>query len=581
MTTSRADLPVVIDRASMTPLVVQIAGQLRDAVTSGALTAGGRLPSTRDLAGALGVSRTVVTGAYTQLFAEGWLEGRHGSGTYVADVAPLATSADACPAPEAGPLADRHNGVVPAKGMIELNPGVPWTAGIDQSAWRRAWRMAGALPPSAWPDPFGTPELRAEVAAYLGRSRGLAVRPEEILITRGVTSGLAMLAAALVRPGDRVGVEEPGYSRAREVLARAGAVVVPCPVDQHGLVPDHLPDGLRLLYTTPAHQYPLGGRLPVRRRQALAAWARANRALIVEDDYDSEFRYDVGPLPTLRSIDPEVIAYLGTTSKTLTPTFGVGWLLAPRGLVDRLADVRDGVAQRVSEPAQHALTALLASGDLERHIRRMRLEYARRRAALVGDLVVGELGPASPNRFRLLGDTAGMHVVLELPPGGSATTVAQAAWDRGVSVATLEHYFAGPVTVEGLILGYGATSMPDVRRAAAVLREVFLSDYRELTAGRCLPGWLGRSARGGTVTSQVIRDDGAEGTISDHLREDRRKGTRGLNDEYLSGLHRTLHQASREPAPEHAHPGEADEDAGQEREEQERPDKKAKRDKHK
>jgi GntR family transcriptional regulator/MocR family aminotransferase len=480
MTTSRADLPVVIDRASATPLSAQIAGQLRDAVTSGALTAGGRLPSTRDLAGALGVSRTVVTGAYTQLFAEGWLEGRHGSGTYVADVAPLpGPAADASPAPGGSLLAELGDGVVWDDGLITLSPGVPCTAGIDQAAWRRAWRVAGTHPPAAWPDALGIPELRAELAAYLGRSRGLAVRPEEILVTHGVTSGLAMLAAACVRPGDRVGVEEPGYPRAREVLARAGATIVPCRVDAHGIVPSDLPDGLRLLYTTPAHQYPLGGRLPVRRRQALAAWARANRAVIIEDDYDSEFRYDVGPLPTLRSMDPDVIAYLGTTSKTLTPTFGVGWLVAPADLADRLVAVRDGLAQRVSEPAQHALTALLASGDLERHVRRMRLEYARRRAALVEGL-----GPALAGRFRLLGDTAGMHVVLELPPGGlelppggnatggSAAAVARAAQDHGIRVATLERYFAGPVTIEGLILGYGATPLPQVRHAAAILRSV-------------------------------------------------------------------------------------------------------------
>jgi GntR family transcriptional regulator/MocR family aminotransferase len=163
-------------------------------------------------------------------------------------------------------------------------------------------------------------------------------------------------------------------------------------------------------------------------------------------------------------LDQDVIAYLGTASKMLTPSVGVGWLVGPAPLVARLAASRDGLGERVSEPAQHALAALLASGDLERHIRRMRLEYARRRAALVDGL--GQGG------FRLLGDTAGLHVVLELPPGTSAGDVASAALRRGVSVATLDRYFAGPVTVEGLILGYGATALPQVRKAAAILREV-------------------------------------------------------------------------------------------------------------
>jgi GntR family transcriptional regulator/MocR family aminotransferase len=189
----------------------------------------------------------------------------------------------------------------------------------------------------------------------------------------------------------------------------------------------------------------------------------------VEDDYDSEFRYDVAPLPALfgmggGGLGPDVIAYLGTTSKMLTPSVGVGWLVGSPSLVSRLATSRDELGERVSEPAQQAMAALLASGGLERHVRRMRLEYARRRAALVGGL--GEGG------FRLLGDTAGMHVALELPPGTSASDVASEALRRGVSVATLDRYFAGPVTVEGLILGYGATSLPQVRKAAAILRGV-------------------------------------------------------------------------------------------------------------
>jgi GntR family transcriptional regulator/MocR family aminotransferase len=469
MTTSRTDLPIVIDRATGVPLAAQVAGQLRDSVTSGLLTAGDRLPSSRDLAAVLGVSRTVITGAYTQLFAEGWLEGRHGSGTFVADVSSAVLSSPRTPFPPAPPFPPSRAKSTRTQALIELPAGIPWVAGIEPAAWRRAWRAAGRRPAGEWPEPFGIWELRQQLAGFLRRSRGLAVTPDQILITRGVTSGLGMLTTALVRPGDRVGVEEPGYPRAREVLARAGATVVPCRVDAAGVVPSELPDGLRLLYTTPAHQYPLGGRLPVGRRQALAKWARSCGALIVEDDYDSEFRYDVGPLPALfgmggGGLDQDVIAYLGTASKMLTPSVGVGWLVGSVSLVARLAVERDGLGERVSEPAQHAMAALLSSGDLERHIRRMRLEYARRRAALVGGLGQGD--------FRLLGDTAGMHVVLELPPGTCAGDVANAALRRGVSVTTLDHYFVGPVTVEGLILGYGATSLPQVRKAAAVLREV-------------------------------------------------------------------------------------------------------------
>jgi GntR family transcriptional regulator/MocR family aminotransferase len=499
MTTSHANLPIVVDRADGDPLAAQVSTQVRAAVTDGALHAGDRLPSTRDLAATLGVSRTVVTSAYASLFAEGWLEGRHGSGTYVADVAP------APPAPAHAPAVAAPEARQPAPGagsLIELRPGIPWAAGIDPAAWRRAWRYAGTQPPSPWPDPHGLPELRAELAAYLRRSRALSVSPADVLVTRGVSGGLALLAAALLRPGDKAGVEEPGYPAAREVLTRAGAQVVPCRVDAHGVVPEELPGDLRLLYTTPAHQYPLGGRLPVGRRQALTAWARKTGAVVVEDDYDSEFRYDVGPLPALYSMDPEVIVYLGTVSKALTPAVGAGWLVASPALVERIARLRPDLGERMPEPVQHALLALLTSGDLERHIRRMRLEYARRRAAIVEALTTLTTPPAPPAPpapagqpvaghpqppYRLLGDTAGLHVVLELPASLPPELVVAEAARQGVGLYVLDQYFAGPPSIGGLILGYGATPLTQVRRAAAVLATLLTG-----LTGRVLRGAAGQ-----------------------------------------------------------------------------------------
>jgi GntR family transcriptional regulator / MocR family aminotransferase len=458
MTTSRLDLPVILDRSR--PLAAQITSQLRDAVTSGVLLAGERLPSTRDLAATLGVSRTVVTTAYAQLFAEGWLQGRHGSGTYVADVSPGLPPL----APHAEPDADTGQAPLSAwipgaggEGRIEMLPGVPWADGIDPAMWRRAWRYAGNHPPSSWPDIHGLPELRTELAAYLRRSRALTVTADHILVTRGVSNGLTVLAALLLEPGDRAGVEEPGYPAAREVLRRAGAEVVPCRVDEQGVVPEELPDGLRLLYTTPAHQYPLGGRLPVARRQALVTWARKTGTVIVEDDYDGEFRYDVAPLPALAAMDPDAVVYLGTTSKMLTPVLGAGWLVGAPGLVSRIAAARRDISEHVPEPVQHAVLQMITSGALERHVRRMRLEYARRRAALM-DL---------PG---ITGDTAGMHVVVELPPDRPADQVAAEAASRGVAVLTLDQYYAGPPGRNGLALGYGALALPGIRRAVARLR---------------------------------------------------------------------------------------------------------------
>ncbi|MGH3282311.1 MAG: PLP-dependent aminotransferase family protein, partial [Trebonia sp.] len=314
------------------------------------------------------------------------------------------------------------------------------------------------------------PELREEIAAYLRRSRGLAVTPAHVLVTQGVSSGLALLADALLAPGDKAGIEEPGYPTGREVLRRAGARVVPCRVDAHGIVTQELPADLKLLYTTPAHQYPLGGRLPVSRRQALIAWARATGAFVVEDDYDSEFRYDVGPLPALHSMDPDVIVYLGTASKVLATALGAGWLIAPPELIERMAALRPRLGVRIPEPVQHAVLALLRSGDLERHVRKMRLEYARRRAALVGTLSTADRLGGVP--LRLLGDTAGMHVVLELPDGYPTARLIEAAAERGIAVYPLTRYFAGPPTINGLILGYGTATVPQVRTAATELADL-------------------------------------------------------------------------------------------------------------
>ena len=516
------------DRDGPVSLTAQITAQLRAALADGHFTAGERLPSTRALAVSLGVSRTVVTTVYAQLFAEGWLEGRHGSGTYVATGAPGAPSTQAPPVPRApqripsapgapgagapgapgvgapgvvrhstpqwhqtdqthqkyqprwaqgrpiprtehsrthvpGRFRDRGIGGIAAAGpVIDLRPGVPWTDGIDRAAWRRAWRQAGAAPISGWPDTRGLPALRAALTSYLRRSRAVRCDPGQILVTRGVSASLSLVAAALLRPGDRVGIEEPGYGAARSVLQAHGARLVPCRVDSDGLVVAELPGDLRMIYTTPAHQYPLGGRLPVPRRQALIAWARASGALIIEDDYDGEFRYDVAPLPALFGLDPELVVYLGTTTKTLTPALGAGWLVARPDLVAAVADTGSGAGVRVPEPVQHAVLALLENGDLERHIRRMRHDYARRRAAMVS-----LLGGSA----RLRGDTAGMHMFLELPCGAD-DAVATEAQARGVAVVTLRRYFSGPPARHGLVLGYGAASLSEVTRACQVLAEI-------------------------------------------------------------------------------------------------------------
>jgi GntR family transcriptional regulator / MocR family aminotransferase len=491
MSRTCAEPPVVVDRAGAVPLTEQIAGQLREAIRHGRVGAGERLPSTRALAATLAVSRTVVTNAYAQLYAEGWLEGRHGSGSYAAagagsSAAVAALSAPDGPAPATALTVPGGPAPEPEPAITDLRPGVPWAAGISEATWRRAWRRAGrAAPPAApvsayyqagpAPDPRGSAELCQALAGYLRRTRAVRFGQREIMITRGVANSLDMLFAALLRPGDRVGIEEPGYPVARAIAAARGLEPVPCPVDEHGLVVDSLPDGLRLVYTTPAHQYPLGGRLPVPRRRALLAWANSTGACVVEDDYDSEFRYDVAPLPALHGLGPEgpaTVAYLGTTAKTLTPELNVGWLVAREEVVDAVAQARLRLGDRTATAPQHVVAELITGGELERHIRRMRLEYARRRTAIVTALA------GLPPPARILGDTAGMHVLLELPAPVAAAAITAAA-DQGIVLMALdERYFGGPVTAHGLVLGYGGAALSQVVSASRTLREILLPMLR-------------------------------------------------------------------------------------------------------
>ncbi|NJP90525.1 PLP-dependent aminotransferase family protein [Nonomuraea sp. FMUSA5-5] len=458
---THVDLPVSLSRESAEPLTAQLVAWLRGAMLDGTLASGERLPSTRALAAQLGVSRTVVTEAYQQLYAEGWLDGRHGSGTFVAGIEAAAGTARQGPRPPA----EFVPAPPPPSGLINLTSGSPWVRDYDEAAWKRAWRRAADLPPGDSPDAHGLPRLRELLADHLRRARGMAVGPENILVTRGTGNGLDLCALALLGPGARAGVEDPGYRVARTVFAARGAEVVPCPVDEDGVIVDGLPGDLRVLYTTPAHQFPLGGRLPIPRRERLLAWAAGTGATIVEDDYDAEFRYDVAPLPALYGLDPSRVVLLGTLSKTLAPDVGVGWLVGSPELVARIAHLRGEVGDRTSGPVQQAVATLLERGDVDRHLRRMRLEYARRRAA-----VVELLGPAC----RLRGDTAGLHVLAELP-AALVPGVVEGARRRGVLLDSTERHHHGRTRLHGLVIGYGSASLPDVRRGceivAALIRE--------------------------------------------------------------------------------------------------------------
>ncbi|WP_424923719.1 PLP-dependent aminotransferase family protein [Actinomadura darangshiensis] len=318
------------------------------------------------------------------------------------------------------------------------------------------------MPPQQRQDPHGLPGLRQALTDYIRRSRGVTCPLDALLVTRGATNGLDLLAATVLEPGDRVGVEDPGYVRARAVLKGRGAELVPCPVDEHGIIVDALPDGLRLVYTTPSHQFPMGGVLPVPRRQSLLAWARRNGALIAEDDYDGEFRYDVAPLPALYGLDPDVVVYLGTTAKILTADMGVGWLTGRPDLVADVALRREELNDRTAVVPQDALRLLLERGDLDRHVRRMRGEYARRREVVVQAL----------DGLVVRGDTAGLHLVVDVPEPLAGAVAAEAAV-RGVLVETLGRHHMGAERASGLVIGYGSAATPAaLRTGCEIIREL-------------------------------------------------------------------------------------------------------------
>ncbi|MCK2242362.1 MULTISPECIES: PLP-dependent aminotransferase family protein [unclassified Crossiella] len=436
-----AELPIVLDRGNGTPLAVQLADALRRAAATGQLRHGDRLPSTRALAGRLQVSRTVTAAAYEQLHAEGWIGGRRGSGTYVTTTPPAVT-------PSAGPARRAES---EDTGLIDLVPGASLAGGVDRAAWRRAWRAAGDVPAMPRPERAGLTAYREIIAEHLLRHRGLVVGAgatpaEAVLATLGTSAAVTELAGALFQPGDTVAIEEPGYQRAVGALRAAGMRVIPAEIDADGLVVDALPSGIRAVYCSPAHQYPLGGRLPAARRVELVRRARAEGWLVIEDDYDGELRYDVAPLPLLAALAPDVVVHLGTTSKILSASLGVGWMVAPPEVARAVLDYRHRCGVSPAAAGQQVMVQLARNGDLGRHLRRLRRELAERR-----ELVVSALSVAGAPVF---GDSAGGHVVVLLDSLDTERAVIAAARARGLSVDGLARHHQATPRWHGLAVGY-------------------------------------------------------------------------------------------------------------------------------
>jgi GntR family transcriptional regulator / MocR family aminotransferase len=412
------DLHLDLDEASGGSMRARLERALREAVRSGRLTPGSRLPSTRALCAQLGVSRGVVVDAYSQLAAEGYLQTRRGGGTSVAG-----TTISVGPGPKSA--------VVPGAVIHDMNPYRPALDGFPRAAWLSALtRVLRSVPDEqlAYPDPAGTPELRAALADYLGRVRGLRATSEQIVITAGARHGVELLWTVLANAGARsVAVECPGWRGMSETAADAGLLVRQVPVDEQGLVVECLrEERVDAVALAPAHQYPTGAVLVPTRRLELLEWAEATKALVVEDDYDAEYRYDRQPIGSLQGLAPERVAYCGSTSKTLAPAMRIGWLVLPSRLAGPLAERQ---ARRGSAPAplnQLALRDLIERGELDRHLSRQRRRYGRRREALLEALA------SSLPEVHVSGAAAGLYVVVGLPDAVSEPAVLALARSRGI-----------------------------------------------------------------------------------------------------------------------------------------------------
>ncbi|MCB5943612.1 PLP-dependent aminotransferase family protein [Acidocella sp. KAb 2-4] len=471
-----------INRDEATPLHRQLHEALLAAVLEGQLPAGRKLPSSRLLARELGVARNTVIDVYETLGAQGCLETRHGSGTFVADLsAERIAPPGPAPQPVAAPLAPRLSvrGEAVVKGARvfprqwgAFMPGVPDVTEFPTRVWARLhnrhWNRA---PPErlSYAPAGGLPALRVALAEHLRTARGVRCEPEQIVITTGIHQSIDLTARLLTDPGDTVWLEDPCYWGLRHSLQSLGLKLRPVPVDAEGLNWSGTRGAApRFIVATPSHQYPLGMVMTLPRRQALLEQARAHGSWIVEDDYDSEFRYGTRPITSLQGLDRDgLVIYVGSLSKTLFPGLRMGYIVAPPSLAAAFAE---GVAElyREGQLQQQAMLAdFIAEGHFAAHIRRMRGLYSRRRQALL-EAIHAEFGESLP----VMGDNAGLHLVLSLP-GLDDRAIAQAAVEAGVATRPLSSYYHGHGDgLSGLLLGYACVREEAIAPAFATLARV-------------------------------------------------------------------------------------------------------------
>ncbi|MBO0810925.1 MAG: PLP-dependent aminotransferase family protein [Microlunatus sp.] len=425
------------------PMVRRLTNALRNAVRDGELAQGSALPPSRQLAAELGCSRWVVTEAYGQLVAEGYLQATTGAATRVREVG------------GATPLRPLDVATVEPRPRFDLAPGIPDLAAFPRSRWAEAYRRAVLERPTgllADRRPVSVLAARVAITDYLVRTRQVREDPTQVMITTGAGAAVGWVSRVLAGLGHRrIGTEDPSWPGLRDAARRAGLEVVPIPVDDHGLRVDMLDDhpDIRVVITTPAHQFPIGVPMSPDRRLALIKWAERVGGVIIEDDYDAEFRYDRRPVGSLQGMAPDRVVLVGSVSKSLGPAVNVGWVIMPQWLIMRIlaGDLDAGVGASIF--AQEAFAIMITEGWYERHLRAMRTAYRKRRDALVAALA--ETLPSCP----VSGMPAGLHLVLRLPDGTDADAVVRRAAAQQVGVVSMDRYRLRPSPDPALVIGFG------------------------------------------------------------------------------------------------------------------------------
>lgn len=480
-------------RPSPEPNHRQLYRILEDGVRSRRLPAGLRLPPTREMARALGIARNTVVHAYDQLTLEGFVSSRVGRGTFVADLGVPAAPAEQLVA-HVGAEAGAGETAFSTRGESVLAhaaasprqwgafmPGLPEVRQLPAATWlrlqARAWRSA-APEHFSYATGAGAPELRAAIADYLQSTRGVRCDADRVVVTSGTQQSLMLVAQLLADPGDRVWIEDPGYWGARSVFRACGLRLVPVPLDEQGLAPGpelRRAATPRLIFVSPSHQYPTGVLMSHARRTQLLHYAASRGSWIVEDDYDSEFRYGTRPLPALQGLDEHRrVVYLGTFSKTLFPSLRIAYLVLPPDLVEPFTRALVELFREGQTLQQRVLAAFIAEGHYARHVRRMRRLYATRRALLIEGL---------RRRFgadlTVLGGDAGLHLALALPEGVDDAALARTMLERGVVTRPLSLYsLRRPPPLRGLLLGYGSVANDEIGPALEVVADTIEGHLR-------------------------------------------------------------------------------------------------------